>query len=160
MATITATSRDPARPRPGRPQPALGCWPLHAVLDLCAFPTAPGCARAWTREILREWRLSGLADTAALIVSELVTNSVQASRRLTMSAVRLILVSDRRELTVLVRDCGAGAPEPRHPDADDECGRGLMLVESVSDQSGWYLSDEGAPGKVVWAAISVPGCRR
>ena len=41
------------RPRPTRPPPR---WPLKAVLDLGAVLTAPGCARAWTREILWEWR--------------------------------------------------------------------------------------------------------
>jgi len=51
------------------------------ALDLGAVPTAPGCARAWTRQILWEWRLTGLSDTAEVIVSELTTNAVLTSRR-------------------------------------------------------------------------------
>lgn len=55
--------------------------PVKAVLDLGAVPTAPGCARAWTRQILWEWRLAALSDTTEVIVSELTTNAVLASRR-------------------------------------------------------------------------------
>jgi anti-sigma regulatory factor (Ser/Thr protein kinase) len=150
MATIAAPVREPADP----PQPVLAGWPLRAVLDLGALPTAPGCARAWTAAILREWRLSGLADTAELIVSELVTNSVHACRRLALSAIRLILVSDQRRLAILVRDAASVTPAPRHPGADDESGRGLLLVESMSDQFGWYPCGDGGSGKVVWSAIS------
>ena len=33
-----------------------------------------------------------------------------------------------------------------------ENGRGLMLVEAISEQWGWYLS-EGSDGKFVWAIL-------
>ena len=52
--------------------------PPRAFLDLGAVLTAPGCARAWTREILWEWGAAGLADAAEMVASELVTNSVNA----------------------------------------------------------------------------------
>jgi len=54
-------------------------WPLSAHLPLGALPTAVPCARGYTRAILDEWNLADLADAAELIVSELVTNSVQAT---------------------------------------------------------------------------------
>jgi hypothetical protein len=50
--------------------------PLYVALDLGALPTAPGCARAWTREILREWQLARLSDTAELIVSDSLNLSI------------------------------------------------------------------------------------
>jgi anti-sigma regulatory factor (Ser/Thr protein kinase) len=162
MAASTAARRDTVHPRlplplplpiPGRPPPT-------AVLDLGALPTAPGCARAWTREILWEWRLAGLSDTAELIVSELTTNSVLASRWPDRPAIRLILTLDRGELVILVRDFCPGAPRTRHPGADDEGGRGLLLVESMSDRFGWYPADDGTPGKVVFAVLrssALPG---
>jgi anti-sigma regulatory factor (Ser/Thr protein kinase) len=154
MATMTATRRDTVQPGADPPQPVPAGWPLRAVLDLGALPTAPGCARAWTRVILWEWRLSRLADTSELIVSELITNSVQASRWLARPVIRLILVSDRHQLVTFVRDFDPGMPAPRQASADDESGRGLLLVESLADRFGWYRPDDGTPGKVTWAALS------
>src|SRR2546430_14597646 len=82
-------------------------WELRTFLELGALPSAVPCARLHTRQVLWEWQLSPLADTAELIVSELVTNAVQASAGLTGSRrsgrgvpgvppVRLWLFSDRR----------------------------------------------------------------
>jgi hypothetical protein len=80
------------RPRPTHPPPARA---LKAVLDLGAVTTAPGCARAWTRQILWEWRLAGLSDTTEVIVSGLTTNAVLTSRREGRPCIRLILTSTR-----------------------------------------------------------------
>ena len=153
MATITATRREPEPPCPDRPQVALASWPLGAVLDLDAVLTAPGSARAWTRQTLRKWRLPGLAGTAELLVSELVTNAVLASRSVTRPAIQLVLVCDRQQFVIFVRDFDPGTPKPRHASADDENGRGLLLVDSMSDRFGWYQPDDGTPGKVVWAIL-------
>ena len=135
------------------PQSAPAGRALRAVLDLGAVPTAPGCARAWTRQILREWRLDDLSEAAEGIVSELATNAVLASRQLVSPVIVLILTFDRGELAILVRDFCPGIPEPRHAGADDESGRGLMLVEFMSDRSGWCPPEDGTPGKVVWAVM-------
>jgi anti-sigma regulatory factor (Ser/Thr protein kinase) len=124
------------------------------VLDLGALPTAPGCARAWTRRVLGEWQLPVLSDTAELIVSELTTNAVLASRRLGRPFIRLTLTLDHRELVIAVHDHCPGAPEPGNAAADDENGRGLMLVEAVSSRSGWYPLGDVTPGKVVWATLT------
>jgi anti-sigma regulatory factor (Ser/Thr protein kinase) len=123
------------------------------VLDLGAVPTAPGCARAWTRQILWEWRLNDLSEAAEGIVSELITNSFLASRQLTTSAIVLILTFNRGELAILVRDFCPGTPQPLDAGACDESGRGLLLVESMSDRAGWCPPEDGTPGKVVWAVI-------
>jgi len=153
VATSTAPKRDTMHPRDHPPQPALAGRALRAVLDLGAVPTAPGCARAWTRQILWEWRLEDLSEAAEGIVSELVTNAVLASRQPVSPVIVLMLTFDRGELAILVRDFCPGVPQPRHADADDESGRGLMLVESMSDRSGWCAFEDGTPGKVVWAVI-------
>lgn len=141
---MTATQQT----RPGPSQP------LRALLDLGAVLTAPGCARSWTREILWAWRLAHIADTAELVVSELVTNSVTASRGLSRSAIRLILTLDRDELVILVRDGHPGTPQLRHPGEEDVNGRGLLLVKTLSDRFGWYPLNEERPGKVVWAVLA------
>jgi len=154
MPARTAPRAPVEQPCSRRPRPAPA-RPPRAFLDLGAIITAPGCARAWTREILWEWGLADLAGTIEIVVSELVTNSVNASRALGRPVIRLILTLDRGELAVLVRDDHPGAPRVRHPGAEDESGRGLLLAETLSDRFGWYPLEEGGPGKVVWAVFSL-----
>lgn len=148
-------SRTPGPSCPSVPRPARA-GPPRAFLDLGTVLTAPGCARAWTRQILWEWRLTRLADNAEAIVSELVANSVNASQALPgpgSLAIRLILTLERGELAILVRDDLPGAPRRGNPGADDESGRGLLLAEALSDRFGWYPLEGDARGKVVWAVI-------
>jgi anti-sigma regulatory factor (Ser/Thr protein kinase) len=149
----STTVRRPAvqhRSRPPQPPPVRS---LRAVLDLGALPTAPGCARAWTRVILREWQLAGLSDAAELIVSELATNALLASRREGAASFRLILTRHRGELAILVRDFCRSVPRPQDAGEEDETGRGLLLVQAMSGRSGWYPPDDGIPGKAVWAVL-------
>jgi anti-sigma regulatory factor (Ser/Thr protein kinase) len=153
VTSTTARGRT-VDPRPTHPPPGR---PLKAVLGLGAVPTAPGCARAWTRQILWEWRLAGLSDTVEVIVSELTTNAVLASRREGRPCIRLILTLDGGELGILVRDYCSGSPQPRDAGADDEDGRGLLLVQAISSRSGWYPAGDGTPGKVVWAVARLEG---
>lgn len=151
MTATTATRRQTMPPGRDQPQPGPASWPLLAALDLGPLPTAPACGRAWTRAILREWRLTALQEPAGLLVSELVTNSVQASRGMTHPApVRLRLLSDGAQAVILVWDASPQPPVPAHPGDDAETGRGLLLVEAVSARWGWYFPPDMG-GKVVWA---------
>ena len=152
MATGIATRRHTVRHRsPWQLPPS--CRLSRAVLDLATLPTAAGCARAWTRQILREWRLACLTDTAELVVSELATNAMLASRRLGHRSIRLILSLDQGELTILVRDYCPGSPRSKDAGEDEENGRGLFLVEAMSSRFGWHPSEDGTPGKFVWAVL-------
>jgi hypothetical protein len=54
-------------------------WPLRGYLELGALPTAVPCARLHTKNILYEWGMEALADTAELLVSEIATNAVRVS---------------------------------------------------------------------------------
>lgn len=94
---------------------------------------------------------AGLSDTSEVIVSELTTNAVLASRREGHPFIRLILTLDEGELAILVRDYCSGAPQPRDAGDQDEDGRGLLLVQAMSGRSGWYPVGDGTLGKVVWA---------
>jgi anti-sigma regulatory factor (Ser/Thr protein kinase) len=148
-AAVTAAPRSRQGP-PGR----ASARPPRARLDLGAIPTAPRCARAWTREILWEWGTAELADAAELVASELVTNSVNACAGLDQAAIRLVLTFDRDELAILVRDDHPDVPMAAQPGADDESGRGLLIVEHLSDRCGWYPLEDAKPAKVTWAVIS------
>ncbi len=151
MPTSTTARRPAVQHRPRPPQPPPG-QPPHVALDLGAVPTAPGCARAWTRMILREWQLAGLSD-AEVVVSELATNALLASRREGVAFFRLILTHSEGELAILVRDFCVTLPQARDAGDDDENGRGLLLVQAMSVRSGWYPPDDGTPGKVVYAVL-------
>lgn len=151
MAHSTATRRDAAHDPSYLRLPQD--HPPGAALDLGALPTAPGCARAWTRRVLWEWRLSALSDTAELVVSEMTTNAVRASRELGCPFIRLTLTLDDRELVISVYDYCPSSPEPANAGAEDENGRGLLLVQALSSQSGWYTFKDGIRGKVVWAVL-------
>jgi anti-sigma regulatory factor (Ser/Thr protein kinase) len=84
------------------------------------------------------------------VVSELVTNGVRASRAMGRDAVRMWLVSDLRQVVVFVWDASPQPPaQAADPGADAENGRGLLLVEALSDRWGHFGYDGG--GKVVWA---------
>lgn len=152
MGTSTVIRSHTARHR-SRPPRLLSGLSSRAVLDLGTLPTMPGRARAWTRQVLSEWQLAGLLDTAEVVVSELVTNAMLASRRLGISSMRLIFTLDQGKLTILVRDYCPGSPRPRNVGEDEENGRGLLLVEAMSSRFGWHPPGDGAPGKVVWAVL-------
>jgi len=51
----------------------------HLVLG--ALPSAVPCARLHAKLVLAEWGLKALAETAELLVSELVTNAVRRFTR-------------------------------------------------------------------------------
>ena len=53
--------------------------PLLSYLELGALPTAVPCARLHARHVLWEGGLNGLAPDSELLVSELVTNAVNAT---------------------------------------------------------------------------------
>jgi len=145
------------QPRRDQPQADLAGWPLHAALPLGALPTAPGCGRAWTRQVLREWGLDRLAGDIELLVSELTTNAVQASAQIADAAIALWLASDCERALILVWDPSPQPPTPADPGQDAEDGRGLLLVQALSLQWGWYFlartSPGGQVGKVVWAIV-------
>jgi anti-sigma regulatory factor (Ser/Thr protein kinase) len=136
-----------------------GEWPLHSFLELGALDGAVPSARLHTRYVLREWGLAVL-DDGELVVSELVTNGVQASRAMTHAAIRLWLASDRVQVVICVWDASPQPPVRMDAAEDAEHGRGLLLVEAVSKQWGWFPAEPGSPwanghhGKVVWAVVS------
>lgn len=75
------------------------------------------------------------------------------SEVITRHQFRLPLAPGQGELAILVRDFCPGAPQPGNAGADDENGRGLFLVQSMSDRFGWDPADDSAPGKVIWAVV-------
>ena len=54
-------------------------WPLRSSLELGALSSAVPCACLHVKHVLWEWGLNSLAERAELLVSELVTNAVNAT---------------------------------------------------------------------------------
>jgi Histidine kinase-like ATPase domain len=129
-------------------------WPLRSYLELAALDSAPGCARRHVAAVLREWGLTGLRDDATLIVSELVTNALQAVRAARCpEPVRMWTLGQAgARAAFLVWDAAGPAPSPGGPAVGAEHGRGLILVEALSAQWGHYRPAGPPRGKVVWAA--------
>jgi Histidine kinase-like ATPase domain len=145
------------------PDGQMNDWPLRSYLPLGALPTAIACARLHVKQVLWEWGLEEFIDTAELVVSELTTNALKVSVGLTGSRlggqwrpgvppVRLWLCSDKEKVLIQVWDGDERMPEPQSFDLDAESGRGLLLVESLSQEWGAYRP-EGDSGKCVWAVL-------
>ena len=146
----------------GQAAPPHARWAVQSVLIVAALPTATPCARLHARNIAHEWGLGELAETVELVVSELVTNAVQASADRDgrprysadtgLACVHLRLSIDGLTLLVEVWDENAMPPAPVQPGLADEGGRGLMLVDALAERWGWDLPQSGR-GKIVWALV-------
>lgn len=128
-------------------------WLLQDFLEFGSLVSAVPCARLHARHILWEWGLASLGENAEILVTELISNAVKASRAVTQaSPVRLWLASDRAQILILVWDASPHPPVLLATSGEAENGRGLMLVEAISEKWGWYTRD-GSGGKFVWAVL-------
>jgi anti-sigma regulatory factor (Ser/Thr protein kinase) len=129
---------------------------LHRTtfLELAPLPGAIPSARLHAVAVLHEWGLRDLADDAALIVSELMTNAAEASVALPdRPPITLRLLASEMSLIIEAWDRSPRDLESREPDADDECGRGLTVVAALSDRWGWERTAHLR--KVVWAELTI-----
>lgn len=119
--------------------------------ELAAHPGSPAQARRLTRARLNGWSVcEDICDSAALVVSELVTNAIvhTASRQIVCE------LHDGTELVrIAVRDEGC-APGEVHPSVaqrgEEEHGRGLLLVDALCHA--WGAHEHGL-GLLVWAEL-------
>ena len=110
------------------------------------------------RLVLHEWQQSRLIDTAELVACELVTNAIAATRASDcLCPVRLRLASDGSRALILVSDSSPDPPRRINAVCDTESGRGLLLVEALSNSWGWYATREHGTTKTVWAELREGG---
>ncbi|MGW1609972.1 SpoIIE family protein phosphatase [Streptomyces sp. NPDC002285] len=111
-------------------------------------PQTAGQARRLTRRTLDHWGLESLVETTELMVSEVVANAVRfASRPITLR----LLCTD--VLRCEVGDDSPIVPRMRHARLSDEGGRGLFLVDQLSQRWG---ATRVSTGKVVWFEQPLP----
>jgi anti-sigma regulatory factor (Ser/Thr protein kinase) len=116
--------------------------------ELPGSVNAPQLARAFLRSALETWQLDGFGDVTELLVSELVANVV------THVGTPMTLRVQRAPGTMRVEidDPSSDPPVVRHPDAAEEHGRGVLLVDQLADT--WGV-DQRIDGKTVWFELDV-----
>jgi len=142
------------RRQPDAPRPVTADYIEFSVLG-----STPRWSREFTVRFLRPVRgkPDDVTDTAICIVSELATNAVQAARklgyrstiglslRLFPGALLIEVVDSSPEIPVLVETA----------DVLSENGRGLYLVDALTDGRWGWFGWPGMPRKVVWARLVV-----
>lgn len=139
--------------------PTLNSDSQSRLLRLAALPSAVPWARRVLRHMLREWQLENISDTALLLLSELVTNAVQASgdgadrHHGDQQMIAFTLQLTDTSLLMKVWDTNPALPVLQESDITGDHGRGLLLVDFMADQWGHHAENGG---KVVWCEVAVP----
>ncbi|RLV09888.1 ATP-binding protein [Streptomyces griseocarneus] len=128
------------------PQLATADW--WYTLRIPAQPWMVSVVRSSLRLALQRHGRTDLADTACLLVTELVTNGVVHTK----SPVTVDLSCRSRTLRVDVHDACPEVPARIAAGCDDESGRGLTLVDSCARSWGVRPAAQGV-GKAVWFTL-------
>jgi len=169
----TRTRVDPAVRKPLDLSARLDCGAgrprvVRMPADWWDSPSAVGCplgrgpqagraARRLTRSTLRDWGLWSLAEDAETIVGEFVANAITHAaaappeRKPTAENLGLRLLRRTGEVICAVLDPSDVAPVLKEPGCVEEAGRGLQMVDALSDVWGW--SPMTGRGKAVWAIL-------
>ena len=130
---------------------------VTATLELPPAAASVRDGRRFIVSVLETWGMADLAETAALLTSELVTNSVLHART------EIILTVSRRNgsVEIEVRDGSRLGPRRRRHRADATTGRGLELLERLARSWDVSVDDDGKSIRFVldrgsdpWAAYA------
>jgi anti-sigma regulatory factor (Ser/Thr protein kinase) len=124
-------------------------WSHETVLTADAGSAAR--ARNFVVRQLVEHRLLYLVDDVRLVASELATNAVMHAQ----SDFTVILEGRETSVLLTVRDGSpsAPAPSPDVPQGMPIGGRGLLIVDMMSQD--WGVAGQGGAGKSVWASFQM-----
>jgi anti-sigma regulatory factor (Ser/Thr protein kinase) len=117
-----------------------------------AFPpeaSSVGDVRRFLRDELRGLP-TRVIDLAILLSSELATNVVRHAR------VPFVVHVERgdRSVGVRVTDQGGGVPVQRSPEVTETTGRGILIVDALSD--GWGIHQDAATDETtVWFRLGL-----
>lgn len=112
----------------------------------CQRESVPS-ARRFVRDALSEQPVE-ISDAAELMASELATNCIRHAH-----TDFELTIHSQGQIRVEVRDTGRGRPTLLSPTPRDASGRGLRIVESMSDAWGVIPA---ADGKAVWFTLVPP----
>ncbi|MFD4509655.1 ATP-binding protein [Streptomyces sp. NPDC058457] len=131
-------------------EPGEGTATRRFRFELAAHPGSPAQARRLVRARLTGWSVcADTCDTAALVISELVTNAIvhTASSRVVCE---LHDHDDTVRIAVHDEGCSPDEPHPSPQRPEEEHGRGLLLVDALCQA--WGAQEHG-PGLLVWAEL-------
>jgi anti-sigma regulatory factor (Ser/Thr protein kinase) len=138
---------------PGAVEPPPEVWQFSAPSVEAAVPQA----RHTVRDLLLSRGLAPgdpLLHDLLVIASELVTNAVRHAALLSPE-IRIEVAFDARWIRVAVQDGHPYRPRALQADHGRTGGRGLLLIQTITQESGGYCDVERTPdgGKVVWATL-------
>jgi anti-sigma regulatory factor (Ser/Thr protein kinase) len=110
----------------------------------CRAQSVPA-ARRFVRDVLSDHSRK-VVEAVELMATELATNCVQHAK----TAFELTIHDGQGQIRIEVRDTGPGRPVPQSPTPRERRGRGLRIVEAMSDS--WGV-DRGSQGKTVWFTV-------
>ena len=111
-----------------------------------AIPQSVHAARRFATDTLRGSAAATL-DAVELMVSELATNCIRHER----TSFHITILGSTREIRIEVTDAGTGTPTMRSPGPDEPSGRGLQIVDMLSES--WGVVPEQPSGKTVWFTV-------
>ncbi|WSD11449.1 ATP-binding protein [Streptomyces hirsutus] len=132
-------------------------------MTLAATPNAVAWARRHTVDVLQRWRFPDeRIEVARLLVSELATNAIQhaqptepsetATEYAGLGTIALRLWPIDGGIILAVSDPDPRQPVPRAHDASASGGRGLGLIQAMTNRWG-YFPTQPRSGKIVWAEV-------
>ena len=113
------------------------------------FPAEPRSvpeARRFATDALRD-APTDVREAVELMVSELATNGVRHAG----TSFEVTILRSGSEIRVEVTDRGKGIPQMRSPTPDEPTGRGLRIIDLLSEQ--WGVDRVSADGKTVWFTV-------
>ncbi|MFH8410330.1 ATP-binding protein [Streptomyces sp. NPDC018019] len=143
---------------------AMGGLSLFAVCALGGSYSTAARARRFTTTTLEGWGVhASVVSDAVLVVSELVGNALRhATPRDTdtgtprpdaVCAAWLALAHQDSSILCAVSDSSRAVPALAAPDPLAEGGRGLWIIDRLSECWGWTPPDR--TGKTVWAQLPI-----
>ena len=124
---------------------------MHAVSRFSADLASVAGARSWLATQLRPLAPSALVNDAQLCLSELAANAVNHAGSDFEVEVRRF--DDRLRITV--SDESDERPVLRSVDPSSQRGRGLLIVDAVSQR--WGVTTHEPTGKSVWCELPLDG---
>ncbi|MCW7986655.1 6-phosphofructokinase [Streptomyces platensis subsp. clarensis] len=104
-------------------------------------------ARKFAVEALSAWGVRDRLDDVCLCLSEAATNALVHAGPPSFGF-RARLAISGPVVRLEIHDQGADRPHRKHPRLDDTSGRGLLLVDELSDD--WGVEEQQGIGKTVW----------
>ncbi|MGW1041034.1 ATP-binding protein [Streptomyces sp. NPDC002547] len=123
---------------------------LSAEWSVSADPSQVGIVRRQAAAQVAEWGLPDLVDPVCLLITELLTNAIEHTNG---AHVDTRLSHSESILEIEVSDLGDGRARLKKPDAQQEHGRGLMIVDSIALDWGTRPRAD-SQGKSTWCTLN------